>query len=66
MAWNGFLSESKSYMNYPQCGKVLFWKQFPSAWWKYHRCIWKSNNSDRSDWRHLFKHRSKMCDNNRG
>jgi len=29
--WKGFLIESKSYMGYPKCGRVKFWKQFPAA-----------------------------------
>jgi hypothetical protein len=29
--WRGFVTESKSYMNYPNCGRWNFWKRFPRA-----------------------------------
>ena len=32
MSYRGFLIESKSYMNYPQCGRLYFWSRFPTAW----------------------------------
>lgn len=31
MAWRGFLKESKSFMNYPHCGRLKFWLEFPKA-----------------------------------
>ena len=37
--WEGFLAESLEYMNYSGqswLGKVLFWRQFPRAWYRYH------------------------------
>jgi len=35
MAWKGFLVESKSYMNYPNCGHLHFWWRFPKALFTY-------------------------------
>jgi len=29
--WKGFITESKSYMDYPKCGRISFWLQFPRA-----------------------------------
>jgi len=69
MAWQGFMKESKSFMNYNArtgFGKLRFWAYYPIALIKYKYCIWRSLRSDRFDWKFLFKHRSKMCDNNRG
>ena len=31
MAWKGFLTESKQFMNYPKCGRLYFWIRFPKA-----------------------------------
>lgn len=36
MAYRGFLIESKSYMNYPHCGRWYFWSRFPFAWIGFH------------------------------
>ena len=33
--WRGFLTESKSYMNYPKCGRISFWIKFPKAFIKF-------------------------------
>lgn len=33
--WRGFVAESKSYMNYPKCGRVKFWLAFPVALARY-------------------------------
>lgn len=40
--WRGILKESKSYMNYPKCGRVWFWLHYPAAWLKFHRLQWGS------------------------
>ncbi len=34
--WQGFLIESKHYMNYPKCGAIKFWKQFPKAFVRFY------------------------------
>ena len=39
--WKGFIRESKSYMNYPQCGKLKFWMYFPIALYKYKKAMKK-------------------------
>lgn len=33
--WQGFLKESKRYMNYPKCGRVRFWIRYPVALLRY-------------------------------
>ena len=33
--WRGFLTESKSFMNYPKCGRLHFWVRFPGALFRY-------------------------------
>lgn len=33
--WKGFLKESQSYMNYPKCGRLYFWLNYPLAWIKF-------------------------------
>ena len=35
MSWRGFLTESKSFMNYPHCGRLVFWLRYPFAWFSY-------------------------------
>lgn len=42
--FEGFLIESKRYMSYPKCGRVYFWKRFPSAAIKFYWLVFK-------DWR---------------
>ena len=40
MAWQGFLSESKSYMSYEHrsgLGKLRFWVYYPTAWFRFNR-----------------------------
>jgi len=37
MKWRGFLKESKSYINYPKCGRFYFWFNFPRAWWRFYK-----------------------------
>jgi len=34
--WKGFFKESKSYMDYPICGKLRFWLRLPIAFIKFH------------------------------
>ena len=63
MAWQGILEESKSYMNYPHCGKLWFWVRYPMAWFKFKRCMAKENKGDRLDWKFMFKRRSTLLDN---
>ncbi len=33
--WRGFYRESKSYLDYPKCGRWYFWSKFPVAWIKF-------------------------------
>lgn len=32
MSFRGFYVESKSFLNYPHCGKWYFWSRFPFKW----------------------------------
>lgn len=66
MAWQGFLKESKSYMSYPRCGRFKFWLGYPVALVRFKWLMWKDLRASKVDWKFLFKHRSKMCNNNRG
>ena len=44
MSWQGFLKESKSYMNYPKNGRLKFWLYYPIALYKYCRIMKGANN----------------------
>ena len=45
MAWRGFLKESKSYMNYPECGRFRFWLYFLIAYYKFYTFMKKSKKT---------------------
>ncbi len=49
--WRGFITESKSYMNYPKCGRVYFWSRLPIALYSYLKLIYLD------PWIRLFKNR---------
>ena len=36
MAWQGFVTESMKYQNYPKCGRWYFWKRFPKAFVRFY------------------------------
>lgn len=46
MAWKGFLTESKSFMGYPETGRIKFWLGFPRAfvryWWATAKDHWRT------------------------
>ena len=40
-SWRGMLTESKSFMNYPKCGRWYFWRRFPMAAMRYYSYTFK-------------------------
>lgn len=40
--WKGFIAESKSYMDYPKCGRWYFWFRFPRAWFIFYYYLYKN------------------------
>lgn len=39
MAWKGFITESKYFMNYPKCGRLKFWASLPRVAFRFYRLM---------------------------